>query len=223
MNVWVVIPAFNEETTIKAVVQAVCDRGYNVVVVDDASSDNTFSVASQSKAIVLEHLINRGQGASLKTGIVYALERGAEEIVTFDADGQHEVNDIEKLLEPLQSGNVDVVLGSRFLGQTVDMSSLRGFILKCAIIFTRVFSHINVTDTHNGLRAMTRHAAMKIKITQDRFAHASEILDEIVQHKFRYTEVPVTVHYTDYSRAKGQNNLAMFKIAFKFLLSKITR
>jgi glycosyltransferase involved in cell wall biosynthesis len=173
-------------------------------------------------AIVLEHLINRGQGAALKTGITYALRQGAEAVVTFDADGQHDPNEIAALLEPLEKNEVDIVLGSRFIKSGSNVPPLRRMALKAGILFTRVMSRINVTDTHNGFRAMNRVAAEKIKIVQDRMAHASEILDEIVYHKLRYKEVPVTITYSYYSKEKGQKTSALFKIAFKILAHKLT-
>lgn len=223
MNIWIVIAAFREAKVIRQVVATVRHHYPQVVVVDDASGDATGAEAEAAGAVVLEHGINRGQGAALKTGIVYALSRGADVIVTFDADGQHDVNDIPKLLAPIQAGTHDVVLGSRFLESSSNVPPLRRLALKGGVAFTRIISRIHVTDTHNGLRAMNRAAAQHIRIIQDRMAHASEILDEIVRHQLRYTEVPVTITYSYYSRAKGQSTWAMFKIAFKIFFHKLTR
>jgi glycosyltransferase involved in cell wall biosynthesis len=222
VKIWIVIPAFNEASVLGSVLSALKPLGYPIVVVDDASEDSTSEVAHQGGDVVLRHFINRGQGAALKTGIVFALQQGADAIVTFDSDGQHNVADIPKLLAPIIAGTHDVVLGSRFLrdgGQSIP--PLRRIILRLGVTFTRLVSNINVTDTHNGLRAMTRSAAEKIRIRQDRMAHASEILDEIALHRLRFTEMPVTISYTYYSRGKGQSSLAMFKIVIRFLLQKI--
>lgn len=222
MNTWIVIAAYNEGTVIRGVVEGVKKQYQNVVVTDDSSTDSTADEARAAGAIVLEHLINRGQGAALKTGITYALRQGAEAVVTFDADGQHDPNEIAALLEPLEKNEVDIVLGSRFIKSGSNVPPLRRMALKAGILFTRVMSRINVTDTHNGFRAMNRVAAEKIKIVQDRMAHASEILDEIVYHKLRYKEVPVTITYSYYSKEKGQKTSALFKIAFKILAHKLT-
>lgn len=221
MNIWIVIAAFKEAKVIRDVVATVKAKYPNVVVVDDASGDATADEARVGGAVVLEHLINRGQGAALKTGIVYALSKGADAIVTFDADGQHDVNDIPKLLAPLEAGTHDIVLGSRFLTDGSNVPPLRRMALKAGVLFTRIMSRIKVTDTHNGLRAMSREAAKKIRIVQDRMAHASEILDEVVRHKLRYTEVPVTITYSYYSKGKGQSTWAMFRIAFKIFVHKL--
>ncbi|MBI2984441.1 MAG: glycosyltransferase family 2 protein [Candidatus Kerfeldbacteria bacterium] len=221
MNIWVVIPAFNEARVIRQVVETVLARYPQVVVVDDASMDDTIGEARRTRAHVLQHIINRGQGAALKTGISYSLGQGAGVVVTFDADGQHSIDDIPTLLAPITAGTHDIVLGSRFLRSADAIPPLRRLVLRLAVLFTRWVSGIKVTDTHNGLRAMTAEAAGKIRIVQDRMAHASEILDEIVRHRLRYVEVPVTITYSYYARGKGQSSLAMFKIAFKFLVHKI--
>lgn len=222
MNTWIVIAAFNEGHVIRGVIEGVKKYYPNVVVVDDASIDGTLNEAQVAGAVVIEHLVNRGQGAALKTGITYALSQGAEAIVTFDADGQHNPQEIATVLEPIESGEVDVALGSRFLRDGSNVPPLRKMALRAGIVFTRVMSRIEVTDTHNGFRAMNRKAAEYINIVQDRMAHASEILDEIVRHQLRHKEVPVTVTYSYYSREKGQSTSSMFRIAFKIFMHKLT-
>lgn len=219
----VVIPAYNEAEAIGAVVAELVARGHEVIVVDDGSRDATADVAKRHGAIVLRHAVNRGQGAALQTGIACALQRGAEEIVTFDSDGQHAAEDVERLVAPLRAGRADVVLGSRFIGTTEGMTRRRRAILAAAVIFTRVASGVRVTDTHNGLRAFTRAAAAKLDIRLDRMAHASELLDQIVRHELRYEEVPVHVRYTDYSRRKGQSSFAALRILADYVLGRWMR
>lgn len=219
---WIIIAAFREETVIGDVVRGVKALYPNVVVVDDASGDKTGSRAEEAGAIVLTHLINRGQGAALKTGIDYALSKGAEILVTFDADGQHHVEDIAPMITPIENGEVEVVLGSRFLRDGSNIPPLRRIVLKAGIIFTNILSGLRVTDTHNGFRALSRTAAKKIRIVQDRMEHASEILDEIKRRHLTYTEVPVTITYSYYSKGKGQSSLAMFKIAMKYIAHKLS-
>lgn len=221
MKTWIVIAGYNEGSVVGSVIEKVRQTYPNVILVDDASNDNTGAAAKAAGAVVLQHLINRGQGAALKTGIVYALNHGAEAIVTFDADGQHDPKDIPALLAPIEAGTADITLGSRFLRDGSNVPPLRLIILQLGIIFTRFFSHIRVTDTHNGFRAMTAESAKKIRLVQDRMAHASEILDEITRFKLRYQEVPVTISYSYYSKEKGQSSWAMFKIAARFLIYKI--
>lgn len=218
-----VIPAYNEAEAIGAVVAELIARRHEVIVVDDGSRDSTAAVAERHGAIVLRHVINRGQGAALQTGIRCALQRGAEEIVTFDSDGQHVAEDVDSLVAPLRAGRADVVLGSRFIGTTEGMTRRRRAVLAAAVIFTRVASRVRVTDTHNGLRAFTRSAAAKLEIRLDRMAHASEVLDQIARHGLRYEEVPVHIRYTEYSRRKGQSSLAALRILVDYVLERWMR
>ncbi len=215
-----VIPAYNEAGCVGNVIRHVRTKYPNVVVVDDGSADTTALEAREAGAVVLVHLINRGQGAALKTGIDYALEAGADIIVTFDSDGQHRLEDVEALLEPVRAGVCDVALGSRFLNSETQVPPMRRLTLKLGVLFTRVVSRINVTDTHNGFRALSRKAASLIQIRQDRMAHASEILDEISRLKLRFREVPTRILYTEYSKAKGQRSSAAFRIVWDFLIGK---
>ena len=218
--IYFVIPAFNEADSVARVVEQVRCQYPHVVVVDDGSGDDTAVAAAKAGALVLRHLVNRGQGAALKTGIDYALARGATAIVTFDSDGQHRVEDVAPLLKPVLDGRCDVALGSRFLNGDSKVPWARKLTLKLGVLFTRIVSGIRVTDTHNGLRALSRHAAEQLQFRQDRMAHASEILDEIARRKLRFTEVPVRILYTDYSRQKGQKSSAALRIVWDFLIGK---
>ena len=222
-NLWIVIPAYNEGPRLKDTLQGLCDRYRNVVVVDDGSADDTGAAALSCPVWLLRHVVNCGQGAALQTGIDFALRQGADLIVTFDADGQHSASEIERLIEPVRAGQCDVALGSRFLGETVGMMWTRWLVLKLGVLFTRVFSRIRVTDTHNGLRALNRRAAGAIRITQNRMAHASEILDQIRLHGLRYIEVPVTIHYTEATREKGQSSWNALRIVGQLILGRLVR
>jgi glycosyltransferase involved in cell wall biosynthesis len=217
--VFFVVPAFNEAESVGVVVRQIRTRFEHVVVVDDGSTDETAGAAADAGAAVVRHALNRGQGAALQTGIDYALGCGAQAIVTFDSDGQHRLEDVEALLGALEGGN-DVALGSRFLRPDNRVPWQRKLTLKLGVVFTRLVSGIRVSDTHNGLRAFSRRAAQRIRIRQDRMAHASEILDEIARLKLSYIEVPVRVLYTDYSRHKGQKSSAAFRIVWDFLIGK---
>jgi glycosyltransferase involved in cell wall biosynthesis len=203
-SIWLIIPAYNEAAVIGRVVADVVWRGYKVVVIDDGSTDATGLNAAAAGAIVVSHPINLGQGAALQTGIQFALRQGADSIVTFDADGQHRAADVAGLIDALAANNADFALGSRFLGGAVAMPVSRRLLLMAATWFTRLTTGLNVSDTHNGLRAMTRRGASRIKLRQNRMAHASELLDAIARSGLRYVEVPVTIEYSGYSLAKGQ-------------------
>jgi glycosyltransferase involved in cell wall biosynthesis len=204
-QVYVVIAAYNEAAVIARVVGEIKRVGYQLVVVDDGSRDETAAVARAAGAVALEHPFNLGQGAALQTGIDYALAHGAEVIVTFDADGQHRVAEIARLVDALAAERADFALGSRFLGHSPNLPPLRRLMLQAATLFTRLTTGLEVTDTHNGLRAMTRRGAAAIRLRQNRMAHASELLSQIGASGLRYVERPVTIEYTAYSLAKGQS------------------
>lgn len=203
MRVWVVIAAYNEASVIGRVINEVKTRGYTVVVVDDGSSDRT-AAASAAADVLIRHPINLGQGAALQTGIDFARERGAGIIVTFDADGQHRAADIEKLVQAIKIADVDFALGTRFLGSSNGTPVARRVLLKAATLFTQLTTGLRISDTHNGLRAMTRRGARLIRLRQNRMAHASEMLSQIAASGLGYIEVPVSIEYTAYSLAKGQ-------------------
>jgi glycosyltransferase involved in cell wall biosynthesis len=204
VSIWVVAAAYNEASVIHDVVAGVRNAGYRMLVVDDASVDATAERAAAAGAFVLRHPINLGQGAALQTGITFALARGAEIIVTFDADGQHRPEDIAALIGALSAHQADFALGSRFRGEALNLPPLRRRLLQLATWFTRMTTGLQVTDAHNGLRAMTRTGASRINLRQNRMAHASEILNQIARSKLKYVEAPVSIVYTAYSLQKGQ-------------------
>jgi glycosyltransferase involved in cell wall biosynthesis len=203
-QIYVIIPAYNEGSVIARCVSEVKRAGYTVVVVDDGSRDATPDQARAAGATVITHPFNLGQGAALQTGIEYALAQAAMCIVTFDGDGQHRVSEIARLTDALEREDADFALGSRFLGQAPDLPPLRRLLLQAATLFTRATTGMKITDTHNGLRAMTRKGAAMIRLRQNRMAHASEFLGQIAASGLRYVEQPVTIEYTAYSLAKGQ-------------------
>jgi glycosyltransferase involved in cell wall biosynthesis len=203
-TIHVVIAAYNEASAIFRVITALRREGYFVIVVDDGSRDQTAHVAEDAGATVVRHPFNLGQGAALQSGIDFALARGADAIVTFDGDGQHKASDVKQLVEALVLEKADFALGSRFLGKVQNIPLMRRLLLKAATMFTKITSRLKLTDTHNGLRAMTRRGATAIRLRQNRMAHASELLNQIGHSGLHYVERPVTVEYTAYSRGKGQ-------------------
>ena len=222
-GVFVVIPAFNEAPAIAEVVRNVRAFYPNVVVVDDGSTDATFEQAGASATYTLRHVVNRGQGAALQTGITFALRQGARFVVSFDADGQHEPADIAALIAPIHRGECDITLGSRFLESSCEMPTTRRILLRLGVLFTRIVSGVAVTDTHNGLRAFSRRAAERIDITLDRMAHASELIDQVKRTGLVFREVPVRIRYTEYSLAKGQSARGAVRILVHYLFGRMLR
>ena len=223
-DVFIVIPAYNEEHTIGSVIDELRAYKYtNIVVVDDGSTDKTISIALGKKATVLCHPINRGQGAALKTGTEYAVQQQASVIVHFDADGQMRPQDIEFLVKPIRAGKVHVSFGSRFMSKESNIPFLRRMFLAGGRIFMQVFSGVAMTDPQSGFRAMDECAAKQIQITQRGMAHCSEILEEVHRKNIKFIEVPVVIKYTTYSVKHGQSNFAAFRIVGKLIWRRMIR
>jgi polyprenyl-phospho-N-acetylgalactosaminyl synthase len=220
-RIMITVPAYNEAGRIAAVVQALRAKALLVIVIDDGSTDHTAQQAEAAGAFVLRHVLNRGQGAALQTGITFALLQGGDIIVTFDADGQHDPDDLDALIGPILRGECAVTLGSRFLGRAEGLPWSRWLILQGGRWFTRLISRIQVTDVHNGLRALSAQAAQTITLTMDRMAHASELLEQLQTHQLSYQEIPMTLRYTSYSLRKGQSNWQAVRIALHVLLHKV--
>jgi glycosyltransferase involved in cell wall biosynthesis len=225
MRIIAVIPAYNEATRVGAAVRDALAHTHGVVVVDDCSRDRSGEVAREAGAIVLRHAMNRGQGAALQTATDYALRYlNPDVIVHFDADGQMQGSDIAGLVGPISRGEADIVLGSRFLGkQPENMPLLRRLVLRAGVVFTVALSGIHVTDSQNGFRALSRKTAAELRITLDRMAHASEILDLIKVMSLRYTEHPVTIRYSADTLEKSPSNLRALGIAKDILKKKLVR
>jgi polyprenyl-phospho-N-acetylgalactosaminyl synthase len=222
-DVYVVVAAYCEPDIIAETVGTLVDCFPHVVIVDDGSPDATAERASRAGAVVLRHPFNLGQGAALQTGIAYALKQGARYVATFDADGQHAISDLKRMLEVLKEDDLDIVLGSRFLGESHDLPRLRWIGLKAAVLFTKLTSGLRLTDTHNGLRAMTADAARKLNMRQNRMAHASEIINGIARFRLRYREVPVTIRYSEYSLSKGQKLTGSVNILVELFVGWLVR
>jgi len=205
-DTWVIIPLFDEEQVIGDVIKDVRTVFPQVVCVDDGSTDGSADAAAAAGATVVRHPFNLGQGAALQTGFQYALsDPSMRYVVTFDADGQHQIADAVGMVERLRAGEADVVFGSRFLDERTKPNFAKKVVLRAAVGYTNMTTRTRLTDAHNGLRAMSRHVVAQLDITQNRMAHASELVAQIGASKASYVEHPVHILYTDYSKAKGQS------------------
>lgn len=217
-NTWVVIPLFNEAQVIAEVVSRVKSVFPYVVCIDDGSSDNSVLEARRAGAVVIEHPINLGQGAALQTGFDFALaDPGMVDVVTFDADGQHSIEDAVAMVELLQSQQLDVVIGSRFLDSRTQLGVTKRVVLKMAAFFTRITTGMSLTDAHNGLRVISRDTLTRFSLKQNRMAHASEIVDIFSELKVNWAEYPTHIVYSEYSKAKGQSLLNSVNILVELL------
>lgn len=224
MKIFVIIPCYNETSIIRQTVSQVLEAGYEVVVVDDGSEEDIWQQLADLPVHYLRHVINLGQGAALQTGMQYALEQGVDIAVHFDADGQHRAKDIDIMVAPLLAGKVDVVLGSRFMNAEYAKSvpSNRRLLLQMARYTNLLLTGLWLTDAHNGFRALNRKALKTIRITEDKMAHATEILQQINAKNLNYCEQPIRVVYTAYSKQKGQSLWNAVNIFFDLILNKVS-
>jgi polyprenyl-phospho-N-acetylgalactosaminyl synthase len=206
-DVWIVVPAYNEAAVIGEVIADLRSVFDHVVCVDDGSQDDTGAVALRAGAHLVGHPVNLGQGAAIQTGIEYARSQpGAEVFVTFDADGQHRVKDVVRMIDKLTAEDVDIVIGTRFADQGVhsEVPVLKRIVLRTAVWLSPRSRRLNLSDAHNGLRVFNRKVAAGLDIAMSGMGHASEIIALVDENNWRVTEEPVEILYTEYSKSKGQ-------------------
>ncbi len=225
------IRAYNEATRIMTVIEGIMNTGYDqILVVDDGSTDGTDALLSEmitdKKIHFVHHVANRGAWAALETGFSYirqnAWEYGWEFLVTFDADGQHDIADVEKFIQAFEKDSqLSVVLGSRFITKTkTNVPFARRLILFGGRIFTSILSGVHLTDAHNGYRMIRVLALGNIHITMDGMEYASEFIDQVGKNKLKFTEVPVNIHYDAYTLWKGQRYGGAIRIAVRMIMKK---
>lgn len=222
MKVCIVIPAFNEAKVIEDVIRRVKARYPLVVVIDDGSRDGTAVVAEKAGANVYQHILNRGLGGALGTGLAAAYRLGADIVVTFDADGQHVAEDIERLIAPIRDGVADAVVGSR-KKEVEGMPFRRKLYNRVANLITYVLFGIRTTDSQSGLRAFSRSAVEKIRLRTNKMEVSSEFMKEIHRNKLRYAEIAIRPIYTQYSMSKGQNFLVGIKTLIRLVVLRLTK
>lgn len=217
MKITIVVPVYNENPEKLGNVLSNLKNFVDEIVMVDDGSDYNYALPV-THYILLKHKINRGQGAALQTGTDFAVQNGADIIVHFDADGQHNPADIPNLIKPLLENKADIVFGSRYLSKTNQIPWLKNFFIHpVAKIVNYLFTGLKLSDAHNGLRAFNFRVADQIRLSQDRMAHATEYLQLVKKNKIRYTEVAVLVNYSQY----GQGLKAGIKIIKELLTGKI--
>ena len=223
-TIFFIIPCYNEAKVIRNTVIDVLEKGYSVIIIDDCSKDGSKKQLAGLPIYYLRHRVNMGQGAALQTGIDFEKKKGAKYFVTFDADGQHDSNDIQGMVEFLEKENADIVFGSRFLpGAKTNVSRSRSFALNMGRYINFLVSGIMLSDSFNGLRLLSQKAADNIRLTENRMAHPAELMMMTAAKKLKYAEYPVSIHYSEYSKSKGLKNKDGIKILFEILLNKIFR
>jgi polyprenyl-phospho-N-acetylgalactosaminyl synthase len=221
-EILVLVPVYNEGAIAVSTLTQLVHAGYTVIVIDDGSDEPVSKSVGHLPLTILRHRVNLGQGAALQTGFTYAKKLNPSVVITFDADGQHDVEDIPAMIAPIRARQADIVLGSRFLPEgESDIGLSKKMVLQLARFINFLLSGALLSDAHNGFRALNRLALEKIELTENRMAHASEILFETRRKGLRFCEVPVHIRYTDYSKQKGQSARDSIKILFDLVLHKL--
>ena len=218
-NIYILIPVYNEEQQIKKVILELKETFKNIIVVNDGSTDTTQEILDSLDVINLQHCINLGQGAAISTGFKFINKiKDAYALITFDADGQHSIEDAKKFAMEINNCNEDIIFGSRFEGRTENIPFLKKIALSVVVFFTNKFSKIKLTDAHNGLKAIKISCLPKINITIDGFGFESQIIHQVSKKGIAYKEMPTNTIYTEYSKNKGQkliNGLIILEDLFK--------
>jgi len=189
------IPAYNEGKNIASILLRLKNISEHIIVCDDGSSDLTSEIAKKLGAIVVTHKKNLGYGAAIKTIFLKAQEINADALVTFDADGQHKIEDIDKILVPIKNNKADIVIGSRFLNDKQKISKYRKIGIKTITELTNITSGTKITDSQSGFRGYNRKTLENIKLTESGMGVSTEILIKAKKSNFKIIEVPIIVSY----------------------------
>ena len=218
-KVYILIPVFNEEKKIESVISDLSKYFVNIVAVNDGSTDSSRDILESLGVTVLNHSINLGQGAAISTGFKYIQHsRNAKAVLTFDADGQHCVEDAKAFAKEILSSDEEVIFGSRFIKNQANIPFFKKIALSIVVLFTNRFSRIKLSDAHNGFKAIKKDSLKKIDITIDGYGFESQIIHQVSKKNMTYKELPTNTIYTSYSKNKGQkliNGLIILEDLFK--------
>jgi glycosyltransferase involved in cell wall biosynthesis len=195
LEVTIGIPAYNEEKNIASIIVKLKKISSRIIVCNDGSTDSTGLIAKELGAMVINHQKNQGYGAAIKSIFLKAKEIGSEVLVTLDADGQHDVNEIDKLLKPITDDKSDVVIGSRFLGETENVPSYRKLGINVITKLTNASIKKNLTDSQSGFRAYNKKVIEQVQLSESGMGVSTEILIKASSKEFRIAEVPITISY----------------------------
>ena len=223
-DTWLVIPCYNEGTVIQDVIANARKTFPNIVAVNDGSADDSAARIHAGGAHLVNHPVNLGQGASIQTGVEYARSQpGAQYFVTFDADGQHQVKDVVRMLGRLREEPVDIIVGTRFgrpRAADDQVPWLKRLVLKTVVLLSPTTRKLGLSDAHNGLRVFNKTVADEMDIRMNGMSHASEIVGMIADQGWRVSEEPVDILYTEYSMSKGQSLINGVNILADGLLAR---
>ncbi|MHA2787923.1 glycosyltransferase family 2 protein [Corynebacterium sp. S7] len=223
-DTWLIVPCYNEGQVIEEVLSHARETFPNIVAVNDGSADDSAQAIHAAGAHLVNHPVNLGQGAALQTGVEYARKQpGAKYFVTFDADGQHQVKDVVKMVNRLRTEEVDIIVGTRFgrpRSEDDQVPLIKRIVLQIVVLLSPRSRRLGLTDAHNGLRAFNLKVANEMDIKMSGMSHASEIIAMIDEKNWRVSEEHVDILYTEYSMAKGQSLINGVNILADTFLAK---
>ena len=196
MKITIGIPAYNEEKNIAKIITKLKKITDSIIVCDDGSSDMTSEIAKNLGVIVISHKKNMGYGAAIRTIFEKSAEIDSDILVTFDADGQHRIEDISRVLHPLENSEADIVIGSRFLGKQSNVPNYRKLGIKVITQVTNSSIKTKLTDSQSGFRAYSKQVLSKISLSEIGMGISTEILIKASSKGLRITEVPITILYS---------------------------
>jgi len=214
---WVVIPAYNEQKRVGKVIKEVLALKYNIVAVDDGSTDETFKELCKYNIFGLRHLVNIGKGAATKTGIEFAIQQGAKYIVLMDSDGQHKAKDLPRLFKKLEKK--DIVFGNRKINGRMPLRFRIGNWGLSTLVW--MLFGIKVKDTQSGFRAFRVDKYEEIKWDASRYSMETEMITKVSKHKLKYDSITIDTIYID--RNKGTTVFDGFKIFYDMLCWRLAR
>ena len=197
MKIIIGIPAYNEEKNIGSIILKLKQKYDKIIVCDDGSTDMTSSIATALGAVVVKHKKNQGYGAAIRTIFDEFKKTDSDILVTFDADGQHKISEIESVVKPILENTADIVIGSRFLGETIDLPKYRKIGIKTITGLTNAITGTKISDSQSGFRAYSKKTLNQISLIESGMGISTEILIKSSKKNMRIFEVPITILYSE--------------------------
>ena len=207
-DIYVIVPAFNEQNVIKDIINNLLKNFSNVIVINDGSNDKTLEIINDLDIKILNHEINLGVGAAVQTGFDYVSNiPGAKAVITFDADGQHLVDDAVAMAKEILICDEGIIFGTRFPKHSKNIPKVKRIVLKLIAKITDLVTGVTLSDAHNGLKAYKVSTIKELELQFSSYSYESELITQVAKKKIDYKEMSTDIKYTSYSIKKGQKLL----------------
>ena len=207
-DIYVIVPAFNEQNVIKDIINNLLKKFSNVIVINDGSNDKTLEIINDLDIKILSHEINLGVGAAVQTGFDYVSNiSDAKAVITFDADGQHLVDDAVAMAKEILICDEGIIFGTRFPKHSKNIPKVKRIVLKLIARITDLVTGVTLSDAHNGLKAYKVSTIKELELQFSSYSYESELITQVAKKKIDYKEMPTDIKYTNYSIKKGQKLL----------------